>query len=184
LDIVDSETEIQLISSSPSLLGTVDLRGEAVEFIDVGYYYRMAFQEAQQVSKGKAELLIVDSQPGIHELLTPLLASAGHKVTAVETAEQANKLLYHKNFGVILLDAKSAKSIDEAALARQTDALCLIFNDDRHEGTGDNAISKFDRHHLLKTIHRHLDKLPSNGFAAANLNMPSHEQPASFAQSR
>ena len=62
---------------------------------------------------GKAELLIVDSEPGIHELLTPLLASAGHKVTAVETAEQANKLLHHKNFGVILLDAKSARFIDE-----------------------------------------------------------------------
>ena len=184
LDIVESETEIQLISSSPSLLGTVDLRGEAVEFIDVGYYYRMAFQEAHQATKGKAELLIVDSEPGIHELLTPLLASAGHKVTAVETAEQANKLLHHKNFGVILMDAKSARSIDEAALSRQTDALCLIFNDDRHEGTGGNAISKFDRHHLLKTIHRHLDKLPSNGFRAANLNMPSFEQPASIAQSR
>ena len=184
MDIVESETEIQLISSSPSLLGTVDLRGEAVEFIDVGYYYRMAFQEAHQATKGKAELLIVDSEPGIHELLTPLLASAGHNVTAVETAEQANKLLHHKNFGVILMDAKSARSIDEAALSRQTDALCLIFNDDRHEGTGGNAISKFDRHHLLKTIHRHLDKLPSNGFRAANLNMPSFEQPASIAQSQ
>jgi chemotaxis signal transduction protein len=183
LDIVESETEIQLISSSPSLLGTVDLRGEAVEFIDVGYYYRMAFQEAHQVNKGKAELLIVDSEPGMHELLTPLLASAGHKVTAVETAEQANKFLHIKNFGVILMDAKSARSIDEAALSRQTDALCLIFNDDRHEGTGDNAISKFDRHHLLKTIHHHLDKHPSNGVRAANLNVSSLEQTASFAKS-
>ena len=181
LDIVESEAEIQLISSSPSLLGTVDLHGGAVEFVDVGYYYRMAFQEARS-ARGKAELLIVDSEPGMHELLTPLLASAGHKVTAVETAEQANKLLHHINFGVILLDAKSARLIDESALSRQPDALCLIFNDDRHEGAGDHSISKFDRHHLLKAIDRHLDKLPNNGVRAANLNVPSLQQ--NVAQSR
>ncbi len=182
LDIVDSEAEIQLISSSPSLLGTVDLRGGAVEFIDVGYYYRIAFQETRHSARSKTELLIVDSEPGMHELLTPLLASAGHKVTAVETAEQANKLLHHTNFGVILLDAKSARLIDESALSRQPDALCLIFNDDRHEASGDNAVSKFDRHHLLKAIDRHLDKLPSSGVKAANLNVPSFQQ--NVAQSR
>jgi two-component system chemotaxis sensor kinase CheA len=184
LDIVESEAEIQLISSSPSLLGTADLRGGAVEFIDVGYYYRMAFQEARQTARSKAELLIVDSEPGIHELLTPLLASAGHKVTVVDSPEQANKLLQHKNFGVILLDAKSARCIDEAALSRQSDALCLIFNDDRHEGAGNDAVSKFDRHHLLKAIDRHLDGLPGSGLRAANLNVPSLGQNASLAQSR
>ena len=180
LDIVESEAEIQLISSSPSLLGTVDLRGSAVEFIDVGYYYRMAFQEGATSARKKADLLIVDSEPGMHELLTPLLASAGHKVTAVETAEQANKLLQHMNFGVILLDAKSAPRIDEAALSRQPDALCLIFNDDRHQSSGDGVISKFDRHHLLKAIDRHLDKSPK----PANLNLPSFEQNASYSHSR
>ena len=184
LDIVESAAEIQLISSSPSLLGTVDLRGSAVEFIDVGYYYRKAFQENATSVRNKAELLIVDSEPGMHELLTPLLASAGHKVTAVETAEQANKLLQHTNFGVILLDAKSAPYIDEAALSRQLDALCLIFHDDRHQGSGDGALSKFDRHHLLKAIDSHLDKSPSHGFKAANPNVRSFEQNASFGQSR
>ena len=184
LDIIESEAEIQLISSSPSLLGTVDLRGGAVEFVDVGYYYRMAFQEARHSTRSKTELLIVDCEPGMHELLTPLLASAGHKVTAVQTAEQANKLLYQVNYGVILLDAKAARLIDEAALSRQLDALCLIFNDDRHEGTGDHSISKFDRHHLLNAIDRHLDTLPDSGVRAANLNVPSLKQNSSFAQSR
>jgi DNA-binding NarL/FixJ family response regulator len=128
----------------------------------------MAFQEARHSAKSKADLLIVDSEPGMHEMLVPLLASAGHKVSAVETAEQANKLLHHMNFGVILLDAKSARLIDETALSRQSDALCLIFNEDRHEGMGDHSISKFDRHHLLKTIDRHLDRLPGSGVRAAN----------------
>lgn len=173
LDIVESQAEIQLISSSPALLGTAELRGSAVEFIDVGYYYRTAFQEARQPAAAKAELLIVDSEPGMHDLLTPLLASAGHKVTAVDTAEQANKLLHQKTFGAILLDAKSARSIDKAALSRQTDALCLIFNDDRRQGAGEDAINKFDRHQLLTAINRHLDKLPCGGPQAANLNLPS-----------
>lgn len=172
LDIVESQTEIQLISSSPALLGTATLRGGTVEFIDAGYYYRMAFQEARGPAAAKAELLIVDGEPGMHELLKPLLTSAGHKVTAVETADEANELLQHRTFGVILLDAKAASSIDEAALSRQPDALCLIFNDDRNEGASETSISKLDRHRLLKAIDCHLGQLPGSEQKAANLNLP------------
>ena len=181
LDIVESHAEIQLISSSPALLGTADLRGLAVEFIDVGYYYRMAFQEARETPLAKAELLIVDSEAGMRELLVPLLASAGHKVTAVETAEKANALLSHQNFGVILIDAESARAIDQAALARQPDALCLIFNGDRHEEAGGNAVSKFDRHKLLNVIDRYLARSPGKEGDVDNQNVPLLEHNASLA---
>lgn len=172
LDIVENTPEIQLRSNSSALLGTVDLRGDAVEFVDACYYYKMAFQEPlDRSSRGKANVLIVDNEPGMHDLLTPLLASAGHKVTAVETAEQAAKLLERMDFGVILLDSKAARSIDGAVLSRQTEALCLIFDDDRHSGEGgDNAVSKFDRHRLLKAISSHLDSRPGDAPRAANSN--------------
>ena len=178
LDIVEDQTEIQLISSSPALLGTAALRGSTVEFIDAGYYYRLAFKEARRPAAGKAELLIVGSESGTHELLKPLLASTGHKVTAVETADEASELLQHKTFGVILLDAEAASSIGEAALSRQTDALCLIFNGDRDEGASEASVSKLDSHNLLKAINRHLGRLPDSERKAANLN-PHHN--ASFA---
>ena len=180
LDIVESQTGIQLISSSPALLGTAVLHGSTVEFIDAGYYYRMAFEEPLRPSAGKAELLIVGSETGMHELLKPLLVSAGHKITAAETADQASELLRHTTFGVILLDAKAAFSIDEAALARQSDALCLIFNDSGNEGTGEPPGSTLDCHDVLKAVGRHLSQPPGAGRKAANLNLP-HD--ASFAGS-
>ncbi len=189
LDIVESTAEIQLISTAPSLLGTVDLGGDAVEFIDAGYYYRLAYQDSvRSAEHSKTNLLIVDGEPGMRDLLTPLLASAGHKVTSVETAEQANKLLQNTKFGVILLDAISAGRIDEAALSRQPDALCLIFGDDGHHGAesggGDNVLNRFDRPRLLKTIAQHLDKLPRNKLKAPNPNFTSSEQNASFGHPR
>jgi two-component system chemotaxis sensor kinase CheA len=169
LDIVETAAEIQVVSNTPWLLGTIDLNGVAVEFIDTGYYYRLAFQDTLRTA-GSANLLIVDSEPGMHDLLTPLLASAGHKVTAVETAEQANRLLQQTTFGVILLGSKLASAIDESALSRQPDALCLVFNDDRHHGEegagGDGVLSRFDRHRLLKTIAHHLDKSSSGHLRA------------------
>jgi two-component system chemotaxis sensor kinase CheA len=174
LDIVENTVEIQLRSNSHELLGTIDLGGEAVEFVDTCHYYKTAFQEpSDRSSQGKTNVLIVDKETGMHDLLAPLLASAGHKVTAVETAEQANKLLEHMDFGVILLDSSVARHIESSAMARQTQALCLIFDDDRHpgEGGGDVPVSKFDRHHLLKTIAGHLDRRPDTGPKAANSNL-------------
>ncbi len=182
LDIVESAAEIQLMSSAQSLLGTADLDGTAVEYIDAGYYYQLAFQVGGLApERAKAEVLIVDGQPGAHEMLTPILASAGHKVTAVDTVEQANKLLKQRAFGVVLLDSKSAAGIEEAALARQADALCLIFDDGSdaaQRGGDESALRKFDRGRLLKTIARHLENAPRSK-AAVNSG-PSRN--ASFGQ--
>ncbi len=181
LDIVESAAEIQLSSGTPSVLGAADIQGTAVEFIDAGYYFRKAFEESLRASdKSKANLLIVDGEPGAHDMLRPILTAAGHKVTAVETAEQANKLLHQISYKVILLDAKMAGQIDEAALDRQKDALCLIFDEDRNQAAGgqggDNVLSKFDRTQLIKTIARHLDK--RDGAKAAALSVSEYN--ASF----
>ena len=71
-----------------------------------------------------------------------------------------------------------ASQIDEAALDRQKDALCLIFDEDRHQAGqgGDNVLSKFDRTQLIKTIARHLDK--RDGAKAAALSVSEYN--ASF----
>ncbi len=172
LDIVETTAEIQLMSSAQSLLGTADLGGVAVEYIDAGYYYRLAFQDAGLAAEhSKTDVLIVDREPGAHDMLTPLLASAGHKVTAVETAEQANQLLNQREFGVVLLDSRLAAEMEEAALARQSDALCLIF-DETSEGGAEpgcdgSALKKFDRGRLLRTIARHLENSPRDKYRAA-----------------
>jgi two-component system chemotaxis sensor kinase CheA len=176
LDIVETAGEIQLASDSPSIIGTIDLRGTAVEFIDTGYYFGQAYQAAQQVTEAHhANLLLVGGDPGMQDMLSPVLTSAGHKVTAAETAEQANKLLQQSDFGVIVLDAKSRDSLDEIALSRQPNALRLVLHDGQKlaregEHEGDVVINQFDRRSLLNTIAAHLEAISANAPKAANLN--------------
>ena len=143
----------------------------------------MAFQQRLRSASGQgANILLVDREARVHDLLTPLLASAGYKVTAVETAGQANELMLHMNFAVILLDLDSAGALDQEALSRQPDALCLIFSDgaaEEGENAGDsNVISKFDRRRLLRAIAQHLDKSPAAGLLAANQNFAFSERNA------
>ncbi len=177
LDIVETSGEIQLASETPSIVGTMDLRGTAVEFIDTGYYLGLAYQSSQHVTETQhVSLLLVGSDPEMHDLLSPVLTSAGHHVTAAETAEQANKLLQQANYGVIVLDAKSRDSLDESALSRQPDALRLVIGDGQKAGhetghEGDILINQFDRRGLLDTIAAHLEALSARMPEAANVNV-------------
>jgi two-component system chemotaxis sensor kinase CheA len=186
LDIVETVGEIQIASDSASIIGTMDLRGTAVEFIDTGYYFGLAYQAAKSVSEEHhANLLLVGSDPGMQDMLSPVLTSAGHKVTAAETADQANKLLQQADFGVIVLDAKSRNSLDESALSRQVNALRLVLNDGQkasreHPNAGDVVINQFDRRGLLDTITAHLEALAAAEPAAANLNDAPLEKSANF----
>ena len=186
LDIVETAGEIQLTSDTPSIIGTIDLCGTAVEFIDTGYYFGQAYRAAQQVTEAHhANLLLVGSDPGMQDMLSPVLTSAGHKVTAAETAEQANKLLRQSDFGVIVLDAKSRGALDETALSRQPNVLRLVLHDGQKmaregEHEGDVIINQFDRRGLLNTIAAHLEAISANASKAANLNDAPLDRSANF----
>jgi len=186
MDIVETSGEIQLASYTPSIIGTIDLRGTAVEFIDTGYYFGLAYQAAQHVSETQhANLLLVGNDPGMQDMLSPVLSSAGHKVTAAETAEQANKLLQQSDYGVIVLDAKFRDALDESALSRQLNALRLILNDGQKTGRepshhGDVVVNQFDRRSLLDTIAAHLEAMSAKMPGAANLNDVPIEQDLKF----
>ncbi len=175
VDIVETAGELQLASSSPSVIGTMDLCGCAVEFIDTGYYCGLAYPARQDSELHQANLLIASGEPGMQDVLSPLFASAGHNVTAAETAEQANKLLQQTNFGVIVLDSKSRNWLDDSALARRPDALRLVL-DEHHplspEGAraNDILVSPFDRRKLLDAIAAHRDTPLADKPMAANLN--------------
>ncbi len=175
LDIVETTGELQLASSSPSVTGTMDVCGCAVEFIDAGYYYGLAYPAPQYPELHQANLLIASGEPGMQDMLAPLLASAGHNVTSAETPEQANKLLQQTNFGVIVLDSKSRDWLDESALSRGSDMLRVVLDERRQHRAGnaqvnDIVVSPFNRRSLLEAIATHLDAVPADKPAAANLN--------------
>jgi two-component system, chemotaxis family, sensor kinase CheA len=56
MDIVETAVEIQLASNSTSIIGTMDLQGHAVEFIDTEYYYDLAYPAAPGVGRELSEL--------------------------------------------------------------------------------------------------------------------------------
>ena len=175
LDVVETTGELQLARSSPSVTGTMDLCGCAVEFIDTGYYYGLAYPAPQYTELHQANLLIASGEPGMQDMLSPLLASAGHHVTSAETQEQASKLLQQTNFGVIVLDAKSRDWLDESALSRGSDTLRVVLDERRQHRPGcananDIVISPFDRRDLLDAIAAHVDAMPPDKRAAMNLN--------------
>jgi DNA-binding NtrC family response regulator len=181
VDIIESTSEIQLAKSSISVIGTLDLAGAAVEFIDTGYYYRLAFEEAVDDTR-RAGLLIFDGEPGMQDMLTPVLASAGHKVTTAGSAEQANALLQSSNFSAVIVDSKARSRLDPSALAHQDHPFCVILGDGDEElaageaGEQSAVISRFDRRRLLSTIAEHLAAHP------AALSHPADNPPRAKAQ--
>ncbi len=175
LDIVQGTNEIQIASSSPELIGTMDLRGVPAEYIDAGYYYRLAYRDAHRPPASPVKLLIVDSERGVHDVLCASLAAAGYAATAVATAEEANELLQLTDYGLILLDSECAAQLDQEALKRQPNTLCLVFEDSigqtgAGEPGGRDRVSRFDRHSLFSTIAQHLEKGQASSPNAANLN--------------
>ena len=51
-----------------------------------------------------AKILVVDDSIITRETLVSYFEQEGYQVTAVETAEEAEKILQHKQFDLILLD--------------------------------------------------------------------------------
>ena len=124
----------------------------------------------------------------MQDMLSPVLTSAGHRVTSAETAEQANKLMQQAEYGVIVLDAKSRNSLDETALLRQPNALRLVLNDGQKPSresvsAGDIVVNQFDRRSLLDTIAAHLETLSAAEPMAANLNDAPLEKAPTLAKS-
>lgn len=54
----------------------------------------------------KADILVVDDQPGIRLLLTDLLTNEGHRVSTAKTGKEALDLIYSHTFDLIFIDYK------------------------------------------------------------------------------
>lgn len=95
VDIVEDRLTIEISSEKNGIVGSAVIKEKATEVIDVGYYLPKAFddwlekRDIPNPVQRELKLLLVDDSAFFRNLLSPLLASVGYRVTMVESAQEA-----------------------------------------------------------------------------------------------
>jgi two-component system, chemotaxis family, sensor kinase CheA len=173
LDIVEEELAVELIAERPGFMGSAVIAGKATDVIDAGYYLTLAFENwfgthgELGADEDAKRILIVDDSPFFRNLLAPLLAVAGYRVTTVESADRALGLCEAgENFDVIVSDIEMpgmngfqfAEAVRNSARWQNTPLVALSSHTsakdlDRGRAVGfSDYVKKFDRDALLTTL--------------------------------
>jgi two-component system chemotaxis sensor kinase CheA len=104
IDIVEDNLDVQLPSFTDDVVGSAEIKGKAVELIDVTYYLQAAYSSVyEQESKN---ILLVDDNLFFRDTLKPMLASAGYTITTADSAGQMQEIMaLRKDFDAIMIDA-------------------------------------------------------------------------------
>jgi len=110
IDIVEDELDVQLPSFTGEIVGSAQIKGKAVELIDVTYYLQAAYSSLHQ-SEIK-HVLLVDDDLFFRDTLKPMLASAGYMVTTARSHGEMQEIVEHRkaDFDAILIDAEMETS--------------------------------------------------------------------------
>ena len=165
IDIVEDTLDVQLPSFTDDMVGSAEIKGKAVELIDVTYYLQAAYSSVyQQDSKN---ILLVDDDLFFRDTLKPMLASAGYVVTtAASAAEMQTIVEYRNDFDAIMVDAEmetaSGKNLSQhlrETLVKPDFPIFRLYEMPSHAVLGlpvedrmTRNLSKLDRQTLLSTI--------------------------------
>jgi two-component system chemotaxis sensor kinase CheA len=98
VDVIEDRLNIELSGGRPGLLGSAVIGGHATDVIDTGYWLTQAWQDwfhgqPRSAEQGTARrVLVVEDSDFFRQLVTPILAAAGYRVTAVSSAAEALRL--------------------------------------------------------------------------------------------
>ncbi len=92
VDIIEEKLEIQLSSANSELIGSAEIRGEAVELIDVSHFIRMA-DSASTTAAATQRVLFATDDPLVRDLLSPALAAGGYTLVPAAISTDANEFL-------------------------------------------------------------------------------------------
>jgi two-component system chemotaxis sensor kinase CheA len=90
VDVADEHLDLQTEKSSPHLLGSLQLDGTVVDFLDATYFMKLACPTA--IARGVSDrfkILLVDDKPFFRDMLTPILLAAGYDVTSASSGQEA-----------------------------------------------------------------------------------------------
>ena len=164
LDITEDNLNISISDDTPGIIGTAVIGDKATEIIDVGHFLQQADIDWEAAVADKEEeeqsLLLFESNPFFRNLLGPVLAASGYKVTSVTSAEEAEEFdLEPADFDVILADVDNSTAAAEfmAQLGEDEDwksvpRIALTATDTPASEDFTGCVRKSDRHGLLAVL--------------------------------
>jgi len=116
VDIIEEKLEIQLASSNSALVGSAEIRGEAVELIDVSHFIRLA-EADKKIATPQRVLFAADDQL-VRDMLCPALSAAGFSLVASAIPSDTGEFLAQMaSYDAVILDA-DAPSLASPAMLR------------------------------------------------------------------
>jgi two-component system chemotaxis sensor kinase CheA len=94
VDIVEEPLDIQIAGGADTIVGAAEIRGEAVDVLDIMYFIRQARPQMPVAALARRfKLLLVDDKLFFRDMLAPVLTAGGYEVTACASAQDALALL-------------------------------------------------------------------------------------------
>jgi two-component system chemotaxis sensor kinase CheA len=172
IDIVDEHLDVQAASESSGVLGSAIVKGQATEFIDIGYILPLAFEDwfggkNPAGARNAPRVLLVDDSAFFRDMLAPVLRAAGYGVTTATSAREALALIKDDGcFDALITAVEMAEMTGyELALALRADqstaelpiiALSSVISADaieRGRAAGfHDYVAKFDRQGLIAAL--------------------------------
>lgn len=176
VDIVEQKLDIQLASQGPDIVGSAEIRGEAVELIDVSYYFQAGYPDMHLLhcSVGR-KVLLLDDALSSRDMILPVLTAAGYTVSAVGSSSEVSDLLKQDmDFDAVITDLGSADNARHrlvASLLRQLPlggkpVIGLVAYPTpgalmaAREAGIENVVSRFDRQSLLSILSSAIESMP------------------------
>ena len=171
VDILEEKLEIQLASSNSHVVGSAEIRGEAVELIDVSHFIRMIDPPSNAASSPQRVLFASDDQL-VRDILGPALSAAGYNLTTASIPADVNEFVAQMSgYDAVIVDFDApALALPGARLAikqRKNADLVPVIGVSAHatarairiatENGLVALLSKHDRQSLLETLAFALD---------------------------
>ncbi len=173
IDIVEDILDIEIASATPGTIGSARVGDTVVEIIDISHFVKLARPDA--LARGvvnRFSVLLVDDRLFFRDMLSPILAAAGYRVTTAASGRDALFLLLKGAvFSAIVTDT-DMPDMDGYTLARQirgeprTAAIPIIalathaapiINEAATMAGMCGVVGKFDRPGLLAMLRANLD---------------------------
>lgn len=90
VDLTDEYLHLQMENSAPHILGSLQLQGAVVDFLDATYFMKLACPAA--LARGVSQrhkVLLVDDKAFFRDMLAPIFVAAGYDVTSASSAQEA-----------------------------------------------------------------------------------------------
>jgi two-component system chemotaxis sensor kinase CheA len=117
VDIIEDKLDIQLSSSSPDIVGSAEIRGQAVELIDVSYFVRMAYPSSSKIASAQ-RVLLAAADENLRDMLSPSLAAAGYTVVPTTIPSDLSELFAQASTCDIMLVDTDAPAVATSGLMR------------------------------------------------------------------